>query len=150
MKPAAEVIIALPRILLPLAETGMEGVATWLDSVVRLGPLPSVVARAATTRDDPLETQPLELTTVAERLHRLILPQRKRMTDDQAREARSKALEALKELVDDVRNVVQAALGHLTDQSYPAAFLISPSTSDKPSRRYGRHCAMEETRGQRA
>ena len=101
----------------------MEGVATWLDSVVRLGPLPSVVARAATTRDDPLETQLLELTTAAEGLHRLILPQRKRMTDDQAKEARSKALEALKELVDDVHDAVPAALGHLTDQSYPRRLL---------------------------
>ncbi len=119
MKPAAEAIIPLPRILLPLAETGLEGVATWLDSVVRLGPLPSVVARAATTRDDPLETQLLELTTAAEGLHRLLLPQRKRMTDEQANEARSKALEAFKELLDDVRDAVQAALQHLTDQSYP-------------------------------
>ena len=123
MNPAAEAIIPLPRILLPLAETGMEGVATWLDFVVRLGPLPSVVARAATTRDDPLETQLLELTTAAEGLHRLILPQRKRMTDDQAKEARSKALEALKGLVDDVRDAVHAALGHLTDQSYPRRLL---------------------------
>lgn len=123
MKPAAEAIIPLPRILLPLAETGMEGVAKWLDSVVRLGPLPSGVARAASTRDNPLETQLLELTTAAEGLHRLILPQRKRMTDDQAQEARNKALEAIKGLVDDVRDAVQAALGHLTDQSYPRRLL---------------------------
>lgn len=119
MKPAAEAIIPLPRILLPLAATGLRGVATWLDSVVPLGPLPSVVARAAATRDDPIETQLLELTTAAEGLHRLILPQCKRMTDDQAREARSKTLEALNGLVDDVREAVQGALGHLTDQSYP-------------------------------
>jgi hypothetical protein len=123
MKPAAKAIIPLPRILLPLAEIGMEGMAAWLDSVVHLGPLPSVVARAATTRDDPLETQLLELTTAAEGLHRLILPQRKRMTDEQAKEARSKALEALKGLIDDVRDAVQAALGHLTDQSYPRRLL---------------------------
>jgi len=123
MKPAAEAIIPLPRILLPLAETGLQGVATWLDSVVRLGPLPSVVARVATTRDDPLETQLLELTTAAEGLHRLLLPQRERMTDEQAKEARSKALEALEGFPDDVRNAVQADLQHLTDQSYPRRLL---------------------------
>ena len=119
MKPAADAIVPLPEILLPLAVTGLEGVAAWLDSVIRLGPLPSVVARTAMTRDDPLETQLLELTTAAEGLHRLMLLQHKRMTDDQAKEARAKALEGIKELADDVREVVQGALSHLTDQSYP-------------------------------
>jgi ApeA N-terminal domain 1 len=119
----AEAIIPLPRVLLPLGEVGLAGVATWLDTIVRLGPLPSVVARATDTRDDPLETQLLELTTAAEGLHRLILPQSKRMTDTQADEARSKALEAIKELVDDVRDAVQAALNHITDLSYPRRLL---------------------------
>jgi hypothetical protein len=123
MMPPAEAIIPLPRILLPLARTGLDGVASWLDSVVRLGPLPSVVARAAGPRDDPLETQLLEMTTAAEGLHRLLLPQRKRMTDDQASEARGKALEAIKELLDDVRDAVRSALQHLTDQSYPRCLL---------------------------
>lgn len=119
LKPAADTIIPLPRILLPLAETGLDGVAKWLDSVVPLGPLPSVVARAAGPRDDPLETQLLEMTTATEGLHRLLLPQRQRMTNEQASEARSKALDALKELLDDVRDAVRSALQHLTDQSYP-------------------------------
>lgn len=123
MKPAAEAIIPPPRILLPLGEVGLAGVATWLDTIVRLGPLPSVVARATDTRDDPLETQLLELTTAAEGLHRLILSQSKRMTDAQADEARGKALEAIKELPDEVRDAVQAALNHITDLSYPRRLL---------------------------
>jgi hypothetical protein len=123
MKPAAEAIIPLPRILLPLGEVGLAGVATWLDTIVRLGPLPSVVARATDTRDDPLETQLLELTTAAEGLHRLLLPQSKRMTDTQADEARNMALEAIKELLDDVRDAVKAALNHITDLSYPRRLL---------------------------
>ena len=143
MKPTAETIIPLPRILLPLTEAGLDGVARWLDSVVPLGPLPSVVARAAGTRDDPLETQLLEMTTAAEGLHRLLLPQRKRMTDEQASEARDKALQALKELLDDVRDAVQSALMHLTDQSYPRRLLDCWASC---SGRYGEHPAMEETR----
>jgi hypothetical protein len=123
MKPPAEAIIPPPRILLPLGEVGLAGVATWLDAIVRLGPLPSVVARATDTRDDPLETQLLELTTAAEGLHRLLLPQSKRMTDTQADEARKKALEAVKELLDDVRDAVQAALNHIADLSYPRRLL---------------------------
>jgi hypothetical protein len=123
MKPAATAIIPPPRILLPLAKVGLTGVATWLDTTVRLGPLPSVVARAAATRDDPLETQLLELTTAAEGLHRLVLPQSKRMTDTQADEARSKVREAIKGLLDDVRDAVEAALNHITDLSYPRRLL---------------------------
>jgi hypothetical protein len=77
----------------------------------------------AATRDDPLETQLLELTTAAEGLHRLILSQRKRMTDEQAKDARTKALGAIQGLLPDVRDAVHAALGHLTDQSYPRRLL---------------------------
>jgi hypothetical protein len=123
LKPAAETIISPRRVLLPLTETGLNGVAKWLDSVVRLGPLPSVVARAAGQRDDPLETQLLEMTTATEGLHRLLLQQHQRMTNDQASEARDKALEAIKELPDDVRDAVRSALQHLTDQSYPRRLL---------------------------
>jgi len=120
--PAAE-IIPLPRILLPLSETGMEGVAAWLDSIGRLGPLPSVVARVASSSDDTVEAQLLELSSVAEGLHRLLLPHRQRMTKEQASEARRKAVEAVKDLAEDVRNAVEAALHHLTDQSYPRRLL---------------------------
>jgi ApeA N-terminal domain 1 len=123
MTTPAEEILPLPRILLPLAETGMTGVATWLDSTSHLGPLPSVVARVASSQDDTVEAQLLELTTVAEGLHRLLLPEGKRMTKQQASEARGKALEAVKDLDNDVRDAVQAALNHLTDQSYPRRLL---------------------------
>jgi hypothetical protein len=119
MKAPADDIIPLPRILLPLAETGMAGVGAWLDSTCRLGPLPSVVARVASSQDDTVEAQLLELTTVAEGLHRLLLHERKRMTKKQASEARTKALEAIEDLCEDVRDAVQAALHHLMDQSYP-------------------------------
>ncbi len=45
------------------------------------------------------------------------------MTNEQAGEARGKALDALKELLDDVRDAVRSALQHLTDQSYPRRLL---------------------------
>jgi hypothetical protein len=76
MKAAAEDIIPLPQILLPMTEIGMEGVAAWLGSTGRLGPLPSVVARVVNSQDDTLEAQLLELTTTAEGLHRLLLEPR--------------------------------------------------------------------------
>ena len=86
-------------------------------------PLPSVTARLASSEDDTVESQLVELTTVTEGLQRLLLPERKRMTDAQADEARSKALGALKNFPGDVRDAVQAALQHLTDQSYPRRLL---------------------------
>jgi ApeA N-terminal domain 1 len=73
MKAAAEDVIPLPQILLPMTEIGMDGVAAWLDSTGRLGPLPSVVARVVNSQDDTLEAQLLELTTTAEGLHVLLM-----------------------------------------------------------------------------
>jgi hypothetical protein len=52
---------------------GLDGAVAWLDSTTSLGPLPSVVTRVATSQDDTLEAQLLELTTVAVGLHRLLL-----------------------------------------------------------------------------
>jgi ApeA N-terminal domain 1 len=123
MKAAAEEIIPLQQILLPMAEIGMEGVAKWLDSTASLGPLPAMVARVTNSQDDPLEAQLLELTSSAEGLHRLIRPRQKRMTKKQAKDARAKAVEAVEELDEDIRDAVEAALHHLTDPSYPRRLL---------------------------
>ncbi len=122
-KGPADEIISPSRMLLPLAEIGMEGVAAWLDSIVRLGPLPSVVAQAASSQNDTLEAQLLELTTVAEGMHRLLLPKRTRMTKEQAKEARRKALLGVNDLPEDVQAAVQDALHHLTELSYPRRLL---------------------------
>ena len=122
LRAPADEIIPLPRILLPMAEIGLQGIATWLESSPNLGPLPSVVARAS-AQDDPLEAQLLELTSTSEGLHRLLRPGQKRMTRAQAREARAKAVEAVADLDEDVSKAVQDALNHLTDQSYPRRLL---------------------------
>jgi hypothetical protein len=58
------------RQLLPLTALGLERLGTWLAAVDDLGPLPPVVAAAVGDPHGTLETQLLELTTVAEGLHR--------------------------------------------------------------------------------
>jgi hypothetical protein len=73
MKAPAEEIVPAWNILLPMTEIGLGGVTAWLDSTASLGPLPSVVSRVVSSQDDTLEAQLLELTTVAEGLHRLLL-----------------------------------------------------------------------------
>ena len=123
MKAAAEDIIPWPDILLPFAAIGIGGVAAWLDATAGLGPLPAVIARVATSEDNPLEIGLLELTSAAEGLHRLLRPRQRRMTKKQAREARAKAVEAIHDLDEDVRDAVEAALSHLTDPSYPRRLL---------------------------
>lgn len=116
-------IIPLQQILLPRAEIGLEGVAAWVDSTASLGPLPAVVARIANSQDDPLEAQLLELTSAAEGLHRLLRPGQRRITKGQASKARARVTEAVKDLDEDVRDAVEAALHHLTDPSYPRRLL---------------------------
>jgi hypothetical protein len=73
MKAAAEEIVPIRDILLPMSVIGLDVAVAWLDSTTSLGPLPSVVTRVATSQDDTLEAQLLELTTVVEGLHRLLL-----------------------------------------------------------------------------
>jgi ApeA N-terminal domain 1 len=73
LRAPADQIIPLPRILLPMDQIGLEGVASWLESTASLGPLPSIVAKVASAPADALETQLLQLTTAAEGLHRLLL-----------------------------------------------------------------------------
>lgn len=135
MTAAAEEIIPPPRILLPLTAIGMEGVAAWLDSTVRLGPLPSVVARVASSPDDTVEAQLIELTTVTEGLHRLLLPERKRMTDAQADEARSKALGALKNSRAGSNPTFMTATPHSGDRKAGPVRTSPPSSHSRASRR---------------
>jgi ApeA N-terminal domain 1 len=73
LEDPADEIIPLPRILLPMAQIGLEGVASWLESTASLGPLPSIVAKVTGSPGDTLETQLLQLATAAEGLHRLLL-----------------------------------------------------------------------------
>ncbi len=123
MDAPAEEVIPPHEIVVPMAEIGLDGIAAWLESTANLGPLPSIITRVASAQDDTLEAQLLELTSTTEGLHRLLRPQEKRMTKQQAREARAKALEAVKDLDEDVKKAVQDALGHLTDPSYSRRLL---------------------------
>lgn len=62
LQAPAEEIIPLPRILLLMTEIGLEGIAAWLNPAALIGPLPSIVTRIATSPNDTVEAQLLELT----------------------------------------------------------------------------------------
>lgn len=106
--------------LLPLAALGLHRVANWLDAGERLGPLPPVVAAAAAGPGRTLETQLLELTTVAEGLHRRVFPDSRRCSTEKATAARQAARTAVVDAVDEkLGAAVRGLLEHLEDPGYP-------------------------------
>ena len=107
------------RQLLPLAALGLDRVATWLGSVDVLGPLPPVVAAAAAGSRGPLETQLLELTTVAEGLHRALFGNPRRLSGGQAERAREAVRASVRDLEENVRGAVEGAIQYLEDPSFP-------------------------------
>lgn len=106
------------RVLLPFSEIGTAGVAAWLNQVNELGPLPAVVADAATTSGRSLEAQVLELTTVAEGLHRRLFATQSRVEPKLAAQARSSAVQGVEHLGQPVTQAVREALGHLSEPTY--------------------------------
>lgn len=106
------------RVLLPFSDIGVEGVAAWLDMVDQLGPLPAIVADAATNPGRAIEAQVLELTTVAEGFHRRLFAAQPRMEKHVAAQAQSMSARAVEPLGRAVQQAVREALGHLVEPSF--------------------------------
>lgn len=106
-------------VLVPYRVLTLNGIARWIEQVDRLGPLPPVVADAVARQSElKLETQVLELTTVAEGLHSRLFPDERRMDDETVREIRKRVREALRVQDERDRNVVNGVLTHLHEPSY--------------------------------
>lgn len=116
--PQASASLKGQRLLLPFSEIGMDGVASWLNRVDRLGPLPAIVADAATGSGRAIEAQVLELTTVAEGFHRRLFEGQPQVDPGTAAQARKTATEAVAPLGHQVQQAVREALGHLGEPSY--------------------------------
>ena len=106
------------RQLLPRPTFGLNRVAAWLDAVEELGPLPPVVA-GATKSEATLETELLDLTTVAEGLHQRLFRERRRLSSQQAEAARTAISSAISGLDEEVRRAVEGAIQHLEEPSFP-------------------------------
>lgn len=119
LRAAAGEMLPTHKQLLPLAALGLDRVATWLDAAEKLGPLPPVVAATAAGPGRTLETQLLELTTVAEGLHRRLFPESRRLSPEQSSAARQAARGAVHDLDESVRTAVEGALKHLEEPSFP-------------------------------
>ena len=119
LRSPAEEVRPTHRQLLPLAALGLDRVAAWLNAVEDLGPLPPVVAAAAARPASTLETQLLELATVAEGLHRRLFAESRRLSPEQAQTAREAVCHAVDDLDQDVRRAVEGAMKHLEEPSFP-------------------------------
>lgn len=106
------------RQLLPLHLLGLERLATWLGAVERLGPLPTVVARATAKAGGTLETQLLELTTITEGLHRRVFSDSRRLSEEQEEAARRAVSTAIAGLDDEAQTAVKGAMQHIGEPSF--------------------------------
>jgi hypothetical protein len=119
--------------LLPLAALGLDRVASWLGAVERLGPLPPVVAAAAAGPGRTLETQLLELTTVAEGLHRRLFADTGCLSPEQAKAAQPAFAQRMEQLAD----CVAAAIPGVTGQTNCWTRRVTDLRNEFAHRKYG-------------
>lgn len=107
-----------PRWLLMPADLNMQHVCTWLDQAERFGPLPPVVADLASADSVAIETQVLQLTTVAEGIHRALFPDEQRFNKKTTDPLREAAVTAVMALNPGVATVVGSLLAFLHEPGY--------------------------------
>jgi hypothetical protein len=94
-------------------------IAGWFNKTKILGPLPSAVASQYDSAVVSIDLQALQLTTVAEGLHRALFPYDKKIDDADLVDAiRKAALDAVSGLHSEARNWVSGPLGYLADPGY--------------------------------
>jgi hypothetical protein len=104
--------------LLQLADLGIRNVAAWLDRVDLLGPLPPGVADLVGIGTISLESQVLQLTSIAEGLHRVLYPRQKRFKKEDVKKAQSLAADAVGKVYPELVESVKGLLGQLHQPSY--------------------------------
>lgn len=114
----AEEVLPIVQEILPMGAVGLVGVGQWLDRAPRLGPLPPVVAAAAAGASRSLESQLLELTTVAEGLHERLFPGEVNFPEEEADAARRLVGEAVEDLDERLRTAIASRLERLEDPSF--------------------------------
>lgn len=107
------------EVLLPLSTMGIHVLAKFLDLSNQLNPLAPVVADASSgLQRSTVETQVLELTTVAEGLHRSIYTEDLRLSPEEAERIRGSVTTALASEPERHTKIVQGLLQHLESPNY--------------------------------
>lgn len=103
--------------LLQGTDIGSDVVAHWLDQVDVFGPLPPVVARGLPGAIS-LESRVLELTTLAEGLHRRLRPNSQRYTKQVGDAIRDAAVAAASAVEETSKSAVNGLLAHVHEPGY--------------------------------
>lgn len=106
-------------VLLPLRAAGLDVLSGFLDVYEKTGPGAPVIANLLPRGSNPnIETQVLELTTVAEGIHRTLFPEDVRMSEEDADRLRTLVAAAITEEDDRHQQIVNGSLSHLEEASY--------------------------------
>lgn len=104
--------------LLHPGDLDLVNVAAWLDRVDLLGPLPPGVADLTRANLVSLDTQVLQLTSIAEGVHRALYPRQKQFEKKIAKDVQELATEAIRDKYPDLITNIRGLLGFLHQPSY--------------------------------
>lgn len=112
----SEELLPVHEVLLTRQHLGLAEVCSWLGGAQQLSPVPQLVAGVATSSSHrTVQNQLLELAAAAEGLHRRLHPDDRAISREDAKQARRDASYAV---LEEVRERVDRALGHLDEPTY--------------------------------
>lgn len=123
MNPGADGQDSFRDVLLPLYSTGLKALARFLDVYQKVGPaIPITQDALSNERSATIDTLVLELTTVAEGLHRDLHPDQVRMSEEDTGRVRALIAEAFKDEPDPrFKDIVNGSIfNFLSEPNYPS------------------------------
>ncbi|MGZ4604790.1 MAG: ApeA N-terminal domain 1-containing protein [Blastococcus sp.] len=123
MRPGAREEESFRHVLLPLGSAGLDVISSFLDIYQKVGPaIPITQDALSNERNATIDTLVLELTTVAEGLHRDLYPEQERMTEEDAVRVRALIAEAFKDESNPrFKDIVNGSIfNFLSEPSYPS------------------------------
>jgi hypothetical protein len=117
----AEPTVERGHVFLPLASAGPEVIRGFLDVYKLTGPVAPVLADLLPGGDNlNLQTQVLELTTIAEGVHRNLYKEDERIPEEDAERIRALVKTAIKDESERHRQIVGGSLSYLEEPNYKA------------------------------
>jgi hypothetical protein len=119
MTPGSPDRVQLGDVLLPLGVAGLDTLSGYLDVYEKAGPAAPVIANLLRHGSNPnIETQVLELTTVAEGIHRRLFPEDVRMSEEEAVRLHGLVAAAITDEDKRHQQIVNGSISHLEEASY--------------------------------
>lgn len=106
-------------VLLPLHSAGLEILGSFLRVYEKTGPAAPVIANLLPRGSNPnIETQVVELTTVAEGVHRALFPEDVRMSQDEAERLQALVAAAVAQEDGRLQQIVNGSVSRIEEASY--------------------------------